>query len=355
MKKELFTIISAFCILTAFSACSSEESNGSGDSATTTAATTAAQTTVTEAETTVTTEAVTDAPSSEEKYISNINTAMKEGLLYIDSKLCAKVIKDENGYRIACCNDAEFSDEGTDWTVSVKDFGDTASPTVVSQDSTVKESDKITFHGSYECMRLDVKTSDGTVKAEYALRRLKNELDIQPTGNKLRAFDCKLDNDEYKSRYYNDTMPDFLNEEQKKQFANAEYIISILDMTSMWFDMNEEVSDSDMERNSFPTGIYYKSLQDYIESVFSYKFSAEFMNKLYRYFNCNEELYAGMTARGQRNQYESRTFRLVSKSDDEISFKLISHLNDGSPDEEYDIIMKKTDNGWRFDKFDFWL
>ncbi len=240
-------------------------------------------------------------------------------------------------------------------------------------DGTQTESDNITIHGCLECLRiLDVST-DGQRAWDLSLYPVRELPDGVAASEDLGLFSATLENSFGKEYYYDQAMPDFLDEEQKKAFASAEYIITTAHNAFGSGSVDNSATINDIMY--FPCGVDYASFVDYFESVFTYKYSAELLNQMNaenrKFLNVGGELYEVGTGWGGNLLYSGRKFELTSKSDSEIKFKLTAHYSykDHITDEEYDempenereydkeftFTMKNTPNGWRFDEYNLWL
>lgn len=311
-------------------------------------------------------EQTSDLSEKMEKYRSGNGTVYRD----VNDMMSAKLTQDTDGYHLALSFSPEYNSEEINWFVTFKDFGDTETSFILTEDGVQIESDIITVHGCLECLRILDVSQDGSRAWDLSLYPVDGIPDGIEIDKNLSLFDGTLDNYDGKENFYEMEMPDFLDEEQQHLFANAEYlwVNSICTMFSCKSD-DEFIMTDDFAGKAY--GIDYGSFVDYVETVFTQKYSAEFLNNMSMIKNVGGEIYDVGLGRDSNILYTGRTFELISKSDSEIKFKLIAHYsykghieddeynsmpdNEREYDEKYLFSMVNTPNGWRFDEFEFWL
>ena len=291
------------------------------------------------------------------------------GLIYIDvnSMICANLTIDEDGYNLAICSGTEYIPEKAAFFISFNDFGEEETSVLVENGSQ-KKSDIYSIHGCFECLCLDVTDPDGIENYKYSLYPADNFPDDTSPNKNLTEFSSTLDNYNWKDRLFNQEMPDFFNDDQKRLFANAEYLMDNFELEAK-FNSKQSYILRDNWRY-FQTGESYESFVYYTESVFTPQLSAALLNQDKGFLNVRGEMCFTDGARGAHITYSSRSFNLISQNDKEIKFKLIAHNSfkgvitedayNNLPDEEkefdkeYTFTMIKTLDGWRFSEFNYW-
>lgn len=185
------------------------------------------------------------------------------------------------------------------------------------------------------------------------------ETTAAPDSSKLATFTNTLDTFELKSFFFESPMPEFFNDEQKKIYANADYIMewATFNPSTAINDDNapqKKLKASDGTEYQFAaSGVSYDSFKAYVESAFTPEFAAKSILTDKFFVNIDGELYCMCGGGGGNPCYEDRTFELVSQSDKEIKFTLVAHMNDGEKkwEDKYSYTMQNTDKGWRFSEF----
>ncbi len=172
---------------------------------------------------------------------------------------------------------------------------------------------------------------------------------------------------------------DFLNEEQYELFIKALIMVYGIDWFAttnhnldeqpesihyLWKDNDDNYSLSkdfyikDVGESEYAYLSTYKSFYEYLLSVFTNESTEEIINYddgwLKRFIVVDSEIYTRLGDRGSKNGVVDGYFKLSSKEDDLIAFEYISNYSDDTV-EVYDIILEKTDNGWRSRRFDYWF
>lgn len=186
--------------------------------------------------------------------------------------------------------------------------------------------------------------------------------------------------DEVDEVLYTELPPDFLSEDNQMLFKRAEYI-SFNALVSTGFNMpvtddrkTTDFEESDTVGFAYETDYTYDEFMAYIESVFAGDALESIKESLQSsYFETGSGNLCWVdAARGTNIFYKDKTFELVSESDDKIEFKAVATYSqegmyeseeefknsgmDGDYEwkEEYNFELTKTDDGWKFTRFEFW-
>lgn len=156
--------------------------------------------------------------------------------------------------------------------------------------------------------------------------------------------------------------PDFLTEDQQLLYKAAYRMYYHYSM-SVGFDPDPDQTLVGENGWTYHLNRAFSSYSEYravLNKVFTEDYAA-FLNENELYIaDENGRLYSSLGEREGRETYVGSTFELVSQSEDEITFHLIGHYNEGEANGEggetaysYPIHMVRTEDGWRFANFIF--
>lgn len=178
--------------------------------------------------------------------------------------------------------------------------------------------------------------------------------------------------------YFLEDAPEFLSQENKDLFTNAEFVAFNFSVNAGFDLINYENGEYvDLEKDGYTYRYYktdynYSDFVKYIKSVFDEEESRKLINDNVSYTDINGKLYCMDAARGSDISYKGKRFELISETDDEIIFKAVAehswaefyeneqqYHDEGNTDafeweEEYEFKIVKTNAGYRIAEFEYW-
>lgn len=165
---------------------------------------------------------------------------------------------------------------------------------------------------------------------------------------------------------YTGSVPEFLTPYQQELFIAANSAYNYLNITSGFNVGSDTFTAEDGTLYYIDNG--FENYQDFL-NYWNYYFTDTFIqnniistvDKPVKYINQDGTLYALASNIGGNMAYQYSSFEPVSGNNEKVVFHIIAHYDDsdlmgeealGATTKSFEIVLKNTDTGWKFDEFD---